>query len=60
MGDEQLVGYSREHLRAMKYVFGGLKGELRFCECGDVSTEWEQHLCPLTLPDYMMKGGEKS
>lgn len=41
-------------MKQYKYVFGELKGDLRFCECGDVSTEWEMHVCPLTeveVPD---------
>lgn len=51
MTDANLIGYSHEQLLKMKYVFGRLKGELRFCDCGDISTEWEAHLCPLTLPE---------
>lgn len=30
-----------------KWAWGELKGDLRFCKCGDISTEWEMHVCRL-------------
>jgi hypothetical protein len=35
-------------LKQYRYVFGELKGDIRICKCGEVTSEWDSHLCRLT------------
>lgn len=38
----------------MGLAWGELRGELRFCRCGAVTTEWEMHPCPLASEEVDM------
>lgn len=40
----------------LHYRFGELRGEIRVCPCGEITSEWERHLCPIDAP--ATRGGD--